>query len=93
MSEQPVYTNSVADFCGVRDSTVVGWRRRGTGPPFTRVGNRVLYFISDVETWLREGQTDPVEAKAEKEAVKEAKAAEPIPAPAQLRRPKGFDSW
>lgn len=90
MAEQPVYTNNVADFCGVKDSTVEGWRRRGTGPPFTRVGNRVLYFLSDVEVWLREAQTDPVEAQAERAAKKKEEA---IPAPAQLRRPKGFDSW
>lgn len=85
MSERPVYTDAVADYCGVRPSTVVGWRRRGVGPHFTRVGNRVLYFISDVEVWLREAQTDPAENKKEKPALEKPEAP--------LKRPRGFDSW
>jgi predicted DNA-binding transcriptional regulator AlpA len=81
MSERPVYTPAVAEFCGVRPSTVVAWRRRGTGPRYSRVGNRVLYFLSDVEKWLRDRQQDPAEAVAP--------APEPIPEP----KPKKGFAW
>jgi predicted DNA-binding transcriptional regulator AlpA len=28
------------------------WRRAGGGPPFVRLGRRVVYLWSDVEAWL-----------------------------------------
>lgn len=34
--------------------TIEGWRRRGGGPPFTRVGRRgVRYDLARVREWLR----------------------------------------
>jgi hypothetical protein len=34
--------------------TTETWRRRGGGPPFIRLGRRVLYRKTDVELWLRQ---------------------------------------
>jgi hypothetical protein len=31
--------------------TIEGWRQRGIGPRFLKVGGRVLYRISDVEAY------------------------------------------
>ena len=42
-------------------------RQEGTGPPFMKVGKRVLYRPSDVEEWLRQNTfTSTAEAKAAK---------------------------
>jgi predicted DNA-binding transcriptional regulator AlpA len=32
--------------------TVQRWRATGEGPPYIRVGRRILYRRSDVEAWL-----------------------------------------
>lgn len=32
--------------------TTETWRRNGNGPPFIRLGRRILYRRCDVETWL-----------------------------------------
>ena len=34
--------------------TLETWRRNGTGPPFIRIGRRVVYRRSDIEAWLAE---------------------------------------
>jgi hypothetical protein len=34
--------------------TTESWRRRGGGPPFIRLGRRILYRKSDVELWLKQ---------------------------------------
>lgn len=33
--------------------TTETWRRRGGGPPFVRLGRRILYRKRDVELWLQ----------------------------------------
>jgi excisionase family DNA binding protein len=32
--------------------TLETWRRNGNGPPFIRIGRRVLYRGTDIERWL-----------------------------------------
>lgn len=44
-------------------STLAYWRYMGEGPPFAKIGKRVLYRRVDVEEWLarqftRRGQRD-----------------------------------
>ncbi len=34
--------------------TIQGWRQRGEGPPFYRIGRRIIYDWAEVETWVRE---------------------------------------
>lgn len=34
--------------------TLIAWEKDGKGPPATRVGRDVTYFIPSVEKWLRQ---------------------------------------
>jgi hypothetical protein len=34
--------------------TLINWERDGRGPPVTRVGRDVSYFIPSIEKWLRD---------------------------------------
>jgi DNA-binding transcriptional MerR regulator len=31
--------------------TLANWRSAGISPPFTKVGGRILYRVSDIEEW------------------------------------------
>ena len=33
--------------------TLANWRSAGIGPPFTKVGGRILYPVSDILEWER----------------------------------------
>ncbi len=33
--------------------TLITWERDGKGPPVTRIGRDVVYFIPSIERWLR----------------------------------------
>lgn len=33
--------------------TLANWRSSGTGPPFTKVGGRILYGVNDILDWER----------------------------------------
>lgn len=43
-----------ARFLGVSPETLPQWRVRGNGPPFVRVGRRVVYRRATLERWLQE---------------------------------------
>jgi hypothetical protein len=34
--------------------TLITWEKDGKGPPVTRVGRDVVYFIPSIERWLRD---------------------------------------
>ena len=89
MAEKPVNTGAVADFLGVKEATVAVWRRKRTGPPFIRVGNRCLYFLSDVEAWLREEQRKT----RDELGLPQPDDSEPIPAPKAKSKTRGFGGW
>jgi hypothetical protein len=38
---------------GKSPKTLVRWELDGRGPPVTRIGRDVLYFLPSVEKWLR----------------------------------------
>lgn len=42
-----------AELIGVSVRTLEKYRCTGGGPPFLKVGSRVLYLREDVETWLQ----------------------------------------
>jgi excisionase family DNA binding protein len=44
----------VANFLGVRKSTIYNWRYRKTGPPALHVGGQLRWRLSDIEKWLVE---------------------------------------
>jgi phosphatidylserine decarboxylase len=35
----------------VASATLASWRSRNSGPPYVKVGGRVLYKAADVEAW------------------------------------------
>ena len=45
-------TRTAADFLGVSPRTLEGLRVRGGGPPFAKVGGRVVYRKARLEQWL-----------------------------------------
>jgi hypothetical protein len=42
--------------CSLR--SVAGWRAQKKGPPFVRVGNRVLYPADEARAWLLRNRTE-----------------------------------
>jgi excisionase family DNA binding protein len=46
-------TTTLATMLGVSRRTVEGWRMRGEGPKFVRVGSRVRYDLDDVHVWIQ----------------------------------------
>ncbi len=48
-----VDTWRAAELIGMSKRTLEKWRGEGTGPPFLKLGRRVLYSVADLEEWLR----------------------------------------
>lgn len=46
-------TAELSEMIGVPALTIEGWRRRGGGPPFTKVKRGVRYDLAQVKSWLR----------------------------------------
>lgn len=44
---------------GATESTVETWRRRGTGPAYTLLGNRYLYALEDVRKFIATRRREP----------------------------------
>lgn len=61
--ERMVSQTEVAELLGVTERCVEGWRVRGGGPRYVRVGRLVRYRVSDVSSWLdartRASTSDP----------------------------------
>ena len=43
----------VAVYVGLPEKTLAEYRRKSTGPTFSRCGKHVRYFRPDVDEWLR----------------------------------------
>lgn len=58
-------TEHAASYLGLRPKTLETLRTRGGGPPFLKLGRRVVYRKSDLDTWLaakvRRSTSDPGE--------------------------------
>lgn len=52
-------TQEVAQALRVDQSTLVRWRVNNEGPAFVRMGGRVRYRPSAIETWLEGNTIDP----------------------------------
>jgi predicted DNA-binding transcriptional regulator AlpA len=63
MSERMLREREVAEQLGVSERTLQGWRWRGGGPPFVRIGGAVRYEPAEVRVWLeaqrRTSTSDP----------------------------------
>jgi len=44
--------------------TLIAWEKDGKGPPVTRIGRDVLYYIPSVEKWLRSQERTAQDASA-----------------------------
>lgn len=54
-AERTFYTSQeLADHLRMSSNTLSGWRYRGIGPRFVKVGKKVLYRPADVDAWLEE---------------------------------------
>lgn len=47
-------TKDLADYLGVSERTLEGWRVRGGGPNFIKTGRLIRYSRKDVECWLED---------------------------------------
>ena len=57
MSERAYLTSKeVADRWRLSDQTMANWRHAGKGPPFIRVGSRVLYPIEGINAFEKLSQ-------------------------------------
>lgn len=55
MPPTPMLTQAqVAEMLSVSPKCVEGWRLKGEGPAFYRIGGQVRYEIRDVRAWKRE---------------------------------------
>ena len=59
---------TLAGRIGVTETTLAVWRSTGRGPASLKLGRRVLYPRSDVETWLQSLRDYKVKAAAAAEA-------------------------
>lgn len=50
---------------GIHLSTLAGWRARGEGPAFRKVGKAVMYRRDDVIAWIAPPSATPVPAPAD----------------------------
>ncbi len=54
-SETEFFTpDELAKRCRISKQTAAKWRWNGCGPPYVKLGSRVLYRASDVDTWIEE---------------------------------------
>jgi hypothetical protein len=49
-----VGTQEAAAYCRLSPRTLEKWRLLGGGPPFLKLGRRVLYDLRDLDHWLAE---------------------------------------
>lgn len=52
--EQLMDVQQLAEMFRIAPSTFSTWRKRGQGPRGFKLGRRLVYKRSDVETWLRD---------------------------------------
>jgi predicted DNA-binding transcriptional regulator AlpA len=46
--------DQLAGLVGKSERTLWAWRQKKYGPPFLKIGNRILYLASDVQQFLLE---------------------------------------
>lgn len=66
---QRLHARDAASAMGVAPSTLAKFRVFGGGPPYIKIGRRVVYDRVDLETWLscrkRRSTTEPVPTSGE----------------------------
>jgi hypothetical protein len=68
MRDDLVFTSEAAAHCHLSPRTLEKRRVKGDGPPFYKVGRRVLYRLGDLDEWIARGRrlstSDPGELQA-----------------------------
>ena len=59
MAKELMDVNETAEFLRVAKITLDMWRSAKTGPPYVRVGRRVLYRLADLREWVAARQVTP----------------------------------
>ena len=49
-----------ADYLRVSERTLIRWRNARTGPPYTKVGHKVVYRDRDLDRWLDGQRREPL---------------------------------
>jgi len=52
MQSKLLSTEQLATYLGIAKSTILQYRRDGTGPQYIKLGHLVRYKQDDVEAWL-----------------------------------------
>jgi len=52
-------TKEAAVWSGIKINTLRQWRARGEGPPFSRVGRKILYDVGKFQKWIERGEHTP----------------------------------
>ena len=50
----------MAELLSMHPTTLAKWRMARKGPPFTKIGRRVYYYVPSVRQWLANNQITPV---------------------------------
>ena len=58
-------TPELAYYLSISDRTLIRWRVKRVGPPWTKVGHHVRYRRADVDAWLESQRREPVREAAE----------------------------
>ncbi|MGS1120707.1 helix-turn-helix transcriptional regulator [Rhodanobacter sp. UC4436_H3] len=51
-----VTTKVAAEYLGVSVRTLEDWRAKGKGPKYMRIGHRIRYEISELDTFIAAGR-------------------------------------
>ena len=65
-SSKVLSQKDLADRWYVQPRTIYKWRMQGSGPPYVRIGRRVLYRIEDVEEYEKQMRIVVEESKLDR---------------------------
>lgn len=49
-----------AAFLGLKPATLEIWRTRAEGPPYVKVGRKVMYSLDDLRAWMVARRQEPL---------------------------------
>lgn len=52
-------TKGLADRTGIKPKTLDNWRSQRIGPPYYKLGGRVVYDDAEVDAWISARRVDP----------------------------------
>jgi predicted DNA-binding transcriptional regulator AlpA len=52
-------TQEAAHYIGLTEYALIGWRYKRTGPPYIKIGRRIMYRRSDLNDFLEQRRIDP----------------------------------